>query len=142
MKTYLATKKDVKREWHVVDAKGKVLGRLATNVASILKGKHKTIYTPHVDCGDGVVVLNAGMVKVTGKKMTQKLYGKYSGYPGGLRQMNLETLLAKAPKQVMRAAVWGMLPKTKLGRQMIKRLKVYADDKHPHMAQTPKEMKV
>jgi len=142
MKTYLATNEDVKRKWFIVDAKGKILGRLATHIASVLRGKHKTSFTPHVDCGDGVIVLNAKDVKVTGKKMEQKLYRKYTGYPGGLKEKNLGWMLQKKPTHVLKTAVEKMLPKNKIGDQMIKRLKVYADDKHPHLAQAPKELKI
>ncbi len=141
MKTYLATNKDVKRIWYIVDAKDKILGRLATAVAGTLKGKHKTMITPHIDCGDGVIVINARDVKVTGKKMLEKLYGQYSGYPGGLNQKKMDTMMKLKPAQVVRVAIKGMLPKTKLGRQMIKRLKVYEDNKHPHESQEPKELK-
>ena len=142
MKTYLATDKDVKRTWFVVDAKGKVLGRFATQVATVLRGKHKVSFTPHVDCGDGVIVINATGIKVTGKKMQQKLYGAYSGYPGGLNQQKMERMFARKPAKIIRLAVKNMLPKSKIGVQMLKRLKVYADDKHPHTAQGPKELKI
>lgn len=142
MKTYLATKKDVKRDWFIADAKGKVLGRFASGIASILRGKHKTSFTPHIDCGDGVIVINAKDIRVTGRKMEEKLYKTYSGYPSGLKQKKLETMLRSKPAKVLRIAVKNMLPKNKIGRQMIKRLKVYADDKHPHQAQGPKELKI
>jgi len=142
MKTYLATEKDVKRSWFVVDAKGKILGRLASGIATILRGKHKTLFTPHVDCGDGVIVINAKDIRTTGKKMEQKLYKTFSGYPSGLRELKLETMLKKKPAKIITIAVKNMLPKNKIGRQMIKRLKVYAEDKHPHEAQGPKELKI
>lgn len=142
MKTYLAKKEEVTRSWFLVDAKDKVLGRLASGVASILIGKHKTIFTPHIDCGDAVVVINARDIKVTGRKPQQKLYKTYSGYPDGLKVKNFETMFKAKPAKVIRIAVKNMLPKNKLGRQMIKRLKVYADDKHPHQAQAPKELKI
>ncbi len=142
MKTYLATDKEVKTKWFIVDAKGKVLGRLATQIASILKGKHKTMITPNVDTGDAVVVINAKDIIVTGKKMQEKQYKHFSGYPSGLRLTSLETMLRKKPEQVIRIAVKGMLPKNKLGAQMIKKLKVYADDKHDQAAQKPKELKL
>ena len=142
MKTYLAADKEVKTKWFIVDAKGKVLGRLATQIASVLKGKHKTMITPNVDTGDGVVVINAKDIVVTGKKLQQKQYKHFSGYPSGLRLTSLETMLEKKPEQVIRIAVKGMLPKNKLGAQMIKKLKVYADDKHNQQAQKPKELKI
>ncbi len=142
MKTYLAKIEDVKREWFIVDAKDKILGRLASGVATVLHGKHKTMFTPHVDCGDGVIVINAGSIRITGRKMDQKLYKTYSGYPSGLKETKLEIMLAKKPTNVIRIAVKRMLPKNKIGDQMLKRLKVYADDKHGHQAQTPKELKI
>lgn len=142
MKTYLATKKEVTRNWFVVDARDKVLGRLASTVASILRGKHKVIFTPHIDCGDGVIVINAKDIRVTGRKMQDKLYKTYSGYPSGLHQKKLDTMFKGKPAKVLWIAVKNMLPKNRIGRDMIKRLKVYADDKHPHQAQSPKELKI
>ncbi len=142
MKTYLIKKEDIKRSWFIVDARGKVLGRLATCVASVLRGKHKVSFTPHADCGDAVVVINAQSIKTTGRKMEQKMYKTYTGYPSGLHETSLETMLKRKPAQVIRIAVKGMLPKNKIGSQMIKRLKVYADDKHLHQAQNPKELKI
>ena len=142
MKTYLATDKEVKKKWFIVDAKGKILGRLASQVAAVLRGKHKPSFTPHVDTGDGVIVINAKGIKVTGKKMEEKFYKHFSGYPSGLRLTNLETMLKRKPTQVIRIAIKGMLPKNKLGRKMIKKLKVYTDAKHPHEAQAPKELKI
>lgn len=118
-----------------MDAKDKVLGRLASRVAVILRGKHKAIFTPHMDTGDGVIVINAAKIKVTGRKLKQKVYRRYSGYPGGLREVKLETMLAKKPATVIQLAVRRMLPGGPLGRDIIKKLKVYADDKHPHKAQ-------
>jgi len=129
-KTYTAKKEDIIRKWHLVDAQGKILGRLAAKVAPILRGKHKTIFTPHLDTGDGVVVINAAKIKVTGRKLKQKIYRKYSGYPGGLREVALETLLAKKPETVVMLAVQRMLPGGPLGRDMIKKLKVYAGVSH------------
>lgn len=129
-KTYTAKKEDIKRKWYIVDAKGKVLGRVAAKVASVLRGKHKPIYTPHLDTGDGVIVINAAQIRVTGRKLKQKVYSRYSGYPGGQKEIVLEKLLAKRPTTVMRLAVQRMLPITPLGRDMIKKLKIYADDKH------------
>ena len=142
MKTYLAKPSEVTRSWFIVDAKGKVLGRLATSIATVLRGKHKVSFTPHLDCGDGVIVINAKGIRVTGRKMQQKMYKTYSGYPSGLKETDLETMLGKKPTKVIRIAVKGMLPKNKIGRQMIKRLKVYADDKHAQQAQKPKELKI
>ena len=142
LKTYLATRKDVKRAWFIVDAEGKVLGRLASGIAGILRGKHKTYFSPSIDCGDGVVVINAGKVRITGKKPQQKLYKTYSGYPSGLKETDYQTMQKRKPTKILRIAVKNMLPKNKIGRQMIKRLKVYIDDKHPHEAQDPKALKI
>ena len=136
-KTYLAKKEDIKRQWYLVDAKDKILGRLATKIAVILRGKHKPIFTPSVDTGDGVIVINASKIKVTGRKLKQKVYRRYSGYPGGLTEVPLETMLAKNPATVVKLAVKRMISSGPLGRQIIKKLKVYADDKHPHKAQNP-----
>jgi large subunit ribosomal protein L13 len=138
----MVKKEEVKRNWYVVDAKGKVLGRLATAVASILRGKNKPSFTPHVDCGDGVIVINAKDIRVTGKKMQEKIYKTYSGYPSGLKEYSMETMLKKKPEKILRIAVKGMLPKNKIADQMIRRLKVFMDDKHTHQAQTPKELKI
>ena len=140
MKTYTVRKGDIKREWYVVDAQGKTLGRLASEIAKILRGKHKPIYVPHLDCGDYVIVVNAEKVRVTGKKLDQKFYYRHSGYPGGLTSISLRNQLQKHPTRVMEAAVRGMLPKNRLGRAMIKKLKVYAGDSHPHQAQQPKAL--
>lgn len=140
MKTYTVRKGDIKREWYVVDAQGKTLGRLASEIAKILRGKHKPIYVPHLDCGDYVIVVNAEKVRVTGKKLDQKFYYRHSGYPGGLTSINLRNQIQKHPTRVMKAAVRGMLPKNRLGRAMIKKLKVYAGDSHPHQAQQPKAL--
>ena len=142
MKTYLATDKEVKRKWFVVDAKDKVLGRLASQIAAILRGKHKAQFTPSVDTGDGVIVINAKDIRVTGRKKETKMYKHFSGYPSGLRLTNFETMLKKKPSQIIRLAVKGMLPKTKLGDKMLKKLRVYADDKHEQAAQSPKELKI
>ena len=140
MKTYIAKDKDIRKIWYVVDAKDKILGRLATKVASILRGKDKVIFSPHQDTGDEVIVINASMIKVTGKKLAQKQYKRYSAYPGGLNITNLETMMKKKPEYVIRHAVEGMLPKNKLAAKLIKKLRVYADDKHPHASQNPKEL--
>ena len=136
-KTYVAKKEDIKRQWFLVDAKDKILGRMATKIAVVLRGKHKVIFTPHVDTGDGVIVINAAKVKVTGRKLKQKVYRRYSGYPGGLREVTLETMLKNRPATVVRLAIIRMLPQGPLGRDIIKKLKVYADDKHPHKGQNP-----
>ena len=141
-RTYVAKKEDIKRQWYLVDAKGKILGRLASKVAVILRGKHKAMFTPHLDTGDGVIVINASKIKVTGRKLQQKVYRRYSGYPGGLREVYLETLLAKNPTTVFRLAVQRMLPGGPLGRKILKKLKVYADDKHLHKAQNPVVLEV
>lgn len=137
MKTYIVKEKDIEREWFVVDAEGQNLGRLATQIASILRGKHKPIFTPHLDVGDFVVVVNAEKVEVTGQKLTDKLYRRHSLYPGGLKTLSLEQMLTKYPERVVEHAVRGMLPKNKLGRAMFKKLKVYTGPSHPHEAQQP-----
>lgn len=141
-KTYVTKPAEVERNWWVVDAKGETLGRLAARIAPILKGKHKPSYAPNVDAGDYVIVINAERIHVTGKKLDDKMYYRHSGYPGGLRKMTLRTLLAKHPDRVIRFAVRGMLPKNALGRHMLKKLKVYAGEEHPHEAQQPKELKL
>lgn len=138
MKTYSAKPEDIKREWFLVDAEGKTLGRLASRIAEILRGKHKPLYTPHLDCGDYVIVINADKIRVTGRKLDQKIYYRHSGYPGGLKSITLRDQLQKHPERVLEAAVRGMLPKNRLGRKMFKKLKVYASDSHPHQAQQPK----
>lgn len=140
MRTYSATAADAEasREWYVVDATGKNLGRLATQIATVLKGKHKPIYTPGMDCGDFVIVINAEKIRVTGDKLDQKYYYKYSGYPGGLTETSLRKQLATHPDRVIQSAVLGMLARNKLRRQLIKKLKVYAGGEHPHTAQQPK----
>ncbi|NQT90100.1 MAG: 50S ribosomal protein L13 [Candidatus Omnitrophica bacterium] len=142
MKTYMAKKKDIKRKWFLVDADGKILGRLATRIAIILRGKHKPEYTPHVDCGDGVVVINASKIKVTGNKMKEKEYVTFSGYPGGRRVRSMEHMMKLFPARVMRLAVKRMIPDTPLGRDMIKKLKVYAGTEHKQKAQDPQEIKL
>jgi len=142
VKTYTVRRGDIRREWYVVDAQGKTLGRLASEIAKILRGKHKPIYVPHLDCGDYVIVVNAEKVRVTGKKLDQKFYYRHSGYPGGLKSINLRDQLQKHPTRVLEAAVRGMLPKNRLGRAMIKKLKVYAGDLHPHQAQQPKALEL
>lgn len=141
-KTFVANPKEIKRKWLLIDAKGKILGRIATQAARILRGKHKAIFTPHLDCGDFVVIINAKDVRVTGRKMEQKLYKRYSGYPSGLKQTPLEKMLAAKPKEVLRDAIKGMLPKGPLGRVIFKKLKVYAGDGHRHKAQAPKVLEI
>lgn len=140
MKTYHAKPGEVQRDWYVVDATGIPLGRLATRVATILRGKHKPQYTPHVDTGDYVVVINAEKVRLTGNKLRQKVYRRHSGHPGGLKEVSAEKLLAERPELVVEKAVKGMLPKNTLGRQMGKKLKVYAGPDHPHQAQDPRPL--
>ena len=135
MKTYSTKAKDIEREWWVIDAADKTLGRIATQVANLLMGKHKPLYAPYIDTGDYVVVVNAAKVKVTGKKAKQKVYYRHSGYPGGLKSQNFEELLSKDPSRVIELAVKGMLPHNRLGRAMIKKLKVYPGNEHPHQAQ-------
>ncbi|PCJ25005.1 MAG: 50S ribosomal protein L13 [SAR86 cluster bacterium] len=137
MKTYSAKPHEVDQNWLLVDADGLTLGRMATEIATRLRGKHKPEYTPHVDTGDFVVVINADKVKVTGKKATDKIYYAHSGFPGGLKQITFEKLQDKAPERVIQLAVKGMLPKNSLGRAMFKKLKVYAGAEHPHSAQQP-----
>ncbi len=137
MKTYQAKKEELDRKWYLVNADGKVLGRLSTELVKILKGKNKPTYTPHMDTGDFVVVVNAGKVTLTGKKMKDKVYYHHTGFPGGIKEMNAEKLLAKKPTEMIRMAVKGMLPKNSLGRQMLRKLKIYAGPKHPHDAQNP-----
>lgn len=139
-KTFFAKPEEIKRNWYVVNAEGQILGRLAAKIAAILRGKDKPIFTPHVDTGDFVVVINAEKVKLTGKKLYQKNYPKHSGYPGGLTLTNAKTMLEKKPEDVIRLAVKGMLPKNILGRKLIKKLKVYRGPEHPHLAQMPKEI--
>ncbi len=140
MKTYVVKAGEIQREWFVVDAEGKTLGRLATQIARILMGKHKPAYSPHLDVGDYIIVVNADKIRVTGRKLDQKMYYRYSGYPGGLKSITLRRQLEKHPDRVIRAAVKGMLPKNRLGRAMLKKLKVYASPHHPHEAQKPKAL--
>jgi len=142
MKTYSPRAKDIHREWFVVDAKDKILGRLATQLAVRLRGKHKPEFAPHMDNGDFIVVVNAEKIKVTGNKLDQKKYYRHSGYPGGIREISLRTLLEKKPDQVILKAVRGMLPKNRLGRALLKKLKVYAGSEHPHDSQNPKPLEI
>ena len=140
MRTYTTKPEDIQRQWFVIDATGLTLGRLATQIATVLKGKHKPIYSPHMDTGDFVIVVNAHKVRVTGRKLDQKFYYRHSGYPGGLKEISLRDQLNRHPDRVLRFAVRGMLPKNRLGRQMIKKLKIYATPGHPHEAQQPKPL--
>ena len=142
MRTYSARPETVRRDWYVVDATGKTLGRLAAEIARRLRGKHKPVYTPHVDTGDYIIVVNAEKVRVTGRKMTDKVYHWHTGYPGGIKSITLEKLLQKHPERVIERAVRGMLPRTPLGRAMFRKLKVYAGPEHPHQAQQPKPLDI
>ncbi len=135
MKTYSAKAEDIDRKWYLIDAEGEILGRLATKIATILRGKNKPTYTPSMDLGDYVVVINAEKIKVTGDKLKGKIYRYHTSYPGGLKSVTLETLLKKKPELVVKKAVQGMIPHTKLGRAMIKKLKIYKGNEHPHQAQ-------
>lgn len=137
MPTYVPPMKSRTAKWHVIDAKGQVLGRVATSAAKLLQGKHTAIYTPYLDTGDHVVILNVAKVKLTGRKEEQKLYQRHSGYPGGLREDRAKIVRAAKPERMMEEAVRGMLPKSKLGDAMFRKLKVYSGDKHPHTAQSP-----
>ena len=142
MKTFSAKNHDVDRNWYLVDARNKTLGRLSTEIATRLRGKHKPIYTPHVDTGDYIVVVNASKIRVTGKKMTDKVYYKHTGYIGNLKSENLETMLEKYPERVLMKSVRGMLPKSKLGNAMIKKLRVFAGPEHTHIAQQPEPLEL
>ncbi|MBW1678931.1 MAG: 50S ribosomal protein L13 [Deltaproteobacteria bacterium] len=142
MLTLPANKDQIEKSWQLVDAENKILGRLASKIAVVLKGKNKPIYTPHVDTGDFVVVINAQKVKLTGRKLKEKMYYHHSGYPGGLKSIAAEDLLQKKPEEVIRKAVRGMLPKNKLGRKMLKKLKVYSGNDHPHQAQQPNKLEL
>jgi large subunit ribosomal protein L13 len=142
MKSYMARPQQVERKWYVVDAEGRTLGRLATEIARLLRGKTKPQYTPHVDTGDFVVVVNADRVNVTGRKAEQKLYRRHTGYPGGLKEVSYETMMDRKPAEILRKAVYGMMPKTRLARQQFKKLKIYAGPEHPHEAQTPEPYEV
>lgn len=139
-KTYMAKPKDIKRDWHIVDAKNLVLGRLSTEVARLLRGKHKPSYTPHLDTGDFVIVINAAKVKLTGNKLEQKIKYSHSGYPGGLKAESFEKIMAEKPEKAVYEAVKGMLPHTRLGRAQLKKLKVYAGSEHPHASQKPQNL--
>ena len=142
MKSFIAKPDDITRKWYVIDAEGKTLGRVATEAARLLRGKHKPIYTPNVDCGEYVIIVNADKIAVTGKKRKEKIYKRHTGYPGGLKEMTFEELMEKHPTRVIKQAIRGMLPKSKLGRQMFKKLKVYAGPEHAHAAQQPEVWEV
>jgi len=137
MSTFIPTAQNFERKWFVIDASGKTLGRLATQAASVLAGKHNPMYTPYIDTGDHIIVVNAEKIQLTGLKAQQKLYRRYTGFPGGLREESFTKLLARRPEKIIEEAVKGMLPKTKMGRQMATKLKVYRGNEHPHQAQSP-----
>lgn len=142
MRTFMAKREDVQREWYLVDAQNKILGRLASELAKILRGKNKPTYTPHADAGDFVIVVNAEKVNLTGNKWSQKMYYRHSGYPGGIKSIAADELKEKRPEDLIRFAVKGMLPKNRLGRKLFKKLKVYAGSEHPHQAQQPKRIEI
>ena len=142
MKTFMQKKENIERKWYVIDAEGKNLGRVATKVATVLRGKHKVTYTPHVDCGDYVIIINASKVNLTGNKLNDKMYYNHSGYTGGLRERSAKIMITNYPEEMLERAVKGMLPHNRLGRQMAKKLFVYANEEHKHTAQSPIEMKV
>lgn len=142
MKTYIAKEKEIKRKWFLVDVKGKVLGRAATKIATLLMGKHKVIYTPGVDCGDGVIVINAKDVKLTGNKLKNKFYITHSQYPGGLKKKSYEQMLKENPVKIIQSAVKDMLPDNKLRSRMMRRLKIYPDSNFPHQAQNPEKIEI
>jgi len=142
MKTFIAKEAEIDKKWYLVDAEKKVLGRLASQIAMRLRGKHKPVFTPHADTGDFIVVINAEKVTMTGAKQDQKVYYRHSGYVGGLKEITAEKLLAKKPERVIRSAVKGMLPKNSLGRRQLKKLKIYAGSEHPHEAQKPEKLEI
>jgi large subunit ribosomal protein L13 len=142
MKTFNVKKEDISKDWFVMDGQGKILGRLASEIARRLRGKHKPIYTPHLDTGDFVIVVNAEKIRLTGNKLADKLYYRHSGYPGGLKQITAGKLLAEKPEEVLKIAVRGMLPKNTLGRAMLKKLKIYSGPEHPHDAQCPRVLEI
>lgn len=137
MKTFIAKEREIAKKWYVIDASNKILGRLASEIATILRGKHKAIFTPHMDAGDYVIVVNADKVELTGKKLNEKVYYRHSGYVGGLKETTARMMFEKKPENLVRLAVRGMLPKTSLGRRQLKKLKIYAGPNHPHQAQQP-----
>jgi len=142
MKTYSAKKEDLKQEWFLVDAQDRILGRLATQIANILRGKNKPVFTPYADAGDFVIVTNAEKIRLTGKKLENKCYYRHTGYPGGLKTRTAQEILTKKPEQLIELAVKGMLPKNRLGRKLIKKLKIYTGNAHPHEAQQPKNLEL
>ena len=142
MQTYIPKLNEINQKWLVVDADGKVLGRLASEVASILRGKNKPIFTPHMDVGDHVIIINAGKIRVTGKKAKTKKYYRHTGYPGGLRSDSYSDLIISNPEKILEKAIWGMLPHTKLGKKIYKKLKIYAGNEHPHEAQKPEKVEI
>jgi large subunit ribosomal protein L13 len=142
MKTYAAKKEEVTKKWYLIDAKDKVLGRVASQVASILKGKHKAIYTPHVDMGDNVIIVNADQVRLTGTKQLKKIYYRHSGYPGGLKAIPYQEMMKKDPAFALRHAIRGMLPHNRLGRKQLLNVKIYAGENHPHQAQKPEKLEI
>ncbi len=142
MKSYCAKKEDVQKEWILIDAKDQVLGRIATKAASILRGKTKPTFTPHVDTGDNLIIINAGQVKLTGKKWEDKQYYRHSGYPGGIKSLSARQLLERKPTELLKKAIVGMLPKNRLGRSLRTNMRIYETDKHPHVGQTPKTVSV
>jgi large subunit ribosomal protein L13 len=142
VKSYMARPLEVERKWYVIDAEGQTLGRLAAEIARILRGKNKPQYTPHVDVGDFVIVVNADRVAVTGRKSEQKVYRRHSGYPGGMKETSYEQMLERKPAEILRKAVYGMMPRTRLARQQFRKLKIYAGPEHPHSAQNPQRLEV
>lgn len=140
-KTYSPKANEIEREWILIDAEDQILGRLATQIATLLRGKHKPEFAPHIDVGDFVVVINADKIRVTGNRLDQKMYHRHSGYLGGLTSLTLREMMDKSPDQVIHKAVWGMLPKNSMGRKLLKKLKVYAGPEHPHAAQQPRQLK-
>ena len=142
MKTFSLKKEDVDRKWYIADADGQILGRLASTIASVLRGKHRETFTPHLDMGDHVIVVNANKIRVTGRKAEQKTYYHHTGYPGGLRTEKYNKLIQEHPERIIRSAVWGMLPHNRLGRKLIKKLKIYATPEHPHQAQQPEVLSI
>jgi large subunit ribosomal protein L13 len=142
LKTFNVKKEEIKRKWFLINAEGKILGRLSTEIAKILRGKNKPIFTPHVDCGDYVIVINVDKIKVTGNKMDKKKYYRHSGYIGNLKVKNLEEMMKKSPELVLRSSVKGMIPHNILGRKVIKKLKIYAGENHPHGAQNPEKIEI
>ena len=140
MKTFMAKKEEIEKKWYIVDASDKIVGRLATKIATILRGKHKPSFTPHVDTGDFVIVVNAEKVKFTGNKLDQKKYYKHTGYMGGIKETTAKDMIQKKPEEIIRHAVKGMLPKNRLGRKLLKKLKIYRGEEHPHQAQQPEKL--